>query len=133
MSKLITARNAAISLLFIFIAVSFYHIAALAGIIPIDMVWGGRLTSRTELIRFELVSLAINFGMMAVVWTKLKMMDQPTRVVTGLLWLMAILFALNTIGNLFAMNSLEAILFAPATFISALFCVRLALHKAASS
>lgn len=133
MSKLISARSAAVALVIIFILASLYHLAALAGVIPIDMVWGGRLTSRSELVRFEGVALVINLCMMAVVFIKMKVMHQPARIINGLLWLMVILFTLNTLGNLVAMNSLEAILFTPVTLISAVLCLRLARNKSATS
>jgi hypothetical protein len=53
------------------------------------------------------------------------------KVITAFLWLLVILFSLNTVGNLFSLNSLEAILFTPVTFVAAIFCCRLAVdHEA---
>ncbi len=42
------------------------------------------------------------------------------------LWIMAFLFLLNTIGNLFSENDFEKLAFTPLTLILAIFCIRLA-------
>ncbi len=42
------------------------------------------------------------------------------------LWIMAFLFLLNTIGNLFSENDFEKIAFTPLTLILAILCIRLA-------
>lgn len=51
-----------------------------------------------------------------------------TSVLRFMLWAMAMLFFLNTIGNIFSTNRLEAIIFTPLTFILAFLCVRLAIE-----
>lgn len=44
------------------------------------------------------------------------------------LWLMAGLFALNTVGNLFSNNDFERIIFTPVTLLLSIACVYLALQ-----
>ena len=40
--------------------VMIFHLAVLAGVVPADIVWGGRTGSRSELVAMETVSLAVN-------------------------------------------------------------------------
>lgn len=106
-----------------------YHIIIITELIPYDAVWGGRLKSREQMLRFEFVSIAINLFMLVVIlikgtYIKIKI---PKLIVTSFLWLFAILFALNTVGNLFSVSIWETIIFTPITLISAVLCLRLAL------
>ena len=106
-----------------------YHIIIITELIPYDAVWGGRLKSREQMLQFESVSIAINLFMLVVIlikgtYIKIKI---PKLIVTSFLWLFAILFALNTVGNLFSVSIWETIIFTPITLISAVLCLRLAL------
>lgn len=106
-----------------------YHIIIITELIPYDAVWGGRLKSREQMYQFEFFSIAINLFMALVIlikgaYIKIKI---PKLIVTSFLWLFAILFALNTVGNLFSVSIWETIIFTPITLISAVLCLRLAL------
>ena len=106
-----------------------YHIIIIAGLIPFEAVWGGRLKSSEQMLQFEFVSIAINLFMLVVIlikgtYIKIKI---PKLIVTSFLWLFAILFALNTVGNLFSASIWETIIFTPITLISTVLCLRLAL------
>ena len=106
-----------------------YHIIIIAELIPFEAVWGGRLKSSEEMRQFELISIAINLFMLLVIlikgaYIKIKI---PKLIVNIFLWLFAILFAFNTVGNLFSVSIWETIIFTPITLISAILCVRLAI------
>jgi hypothetical protein len=106
-----------------------YHLIIITELIPYDAVWGGRLKSREQMLQFEFVSIAINLFMLLVilikgVYIKIKI---PKLIVNSFLWLFAILFAFNTVGNLFSVSIWETIIFTPITLISAVLCLRLAL------
>lgn len=122
-----TARKA---LMVIFILVVIFHAFVLAGLVPSDIVWGGKFQNPEELKRFEVVSILINLLLLGLVFTHPKTTKDSTlrKITTGLLWLFAALFFLNTIGNLFAENTLETLIFTPVTFISALLCWRMAVN-----
>ncbi|MBX2894118.1 MAG: hypothetical protein KF763_01655 [Cyclobacteriaceae bacterium] len=102
-------------------AIVLFHILVLAGVVPMEIVWGGRITTRTELVQFEVVSIMINLIMIFVVSHPAGFIQvlKPV-VVRWLLAVMAILFALNTIGNVMAVDPLERWIFTPLT---ALMCV----------
>lgn len=122
-----TTRKA---LMAIFILVVIFHAFVLAGLLPSDMVWGGKFQNPEELKRFEVVSILINLLLLGLVFTHPKTTKDSTlrKITTGLLWLFVALFFLNTIGNLFAENILETLIFTPVTFISALLCWRMAVN-----
>lgn len=129
MRRLISVNTAARSMIIILSLIVIFHLLVLAGIIPYKIVWGGRLENTTDMIRFEVVSIGINLLMLAIVanksgylhWGKSK---QWVRI--GL-WIMVVLFSINTLGNLVAINIWEKIIFTPLTLLLAFFSFRLAM------
>jgi len=107
-----------------------FHILVLVGIVPTDIIWGGRLQTSEEILQFELISiLTLSLLGIVILGKQFSVKKRIQQLCTILLWLFAILFLLNTIGNLVAKNSLETIIFTPITLISAILCVRLAIEK----
>lgn len=108
-----------------------YHIFIILEFIPYEIVWGGRLKTIDEMYRFETVSVLINLAIISIVLVKRNQMKSEfsSKVVTILLWILAGVFILNTVGNLFAKNILEVMIFTPLTLISAVFSFRLAIDK----
>lgn len=107
-----------------------FHFMILSGVVPYTIVWGGRLQSTTQMYIYESVSLLVNLAVIIVVSIKGEVIKPclPKKVVTVILWVLAVLFAFNTVGNLFAESNLEMILFTPVTFISAILLYRLAIE-----
>src|SRR5687767_5019068 len=129
MKKLISERFAANGIMFILSGIVIFHFLIIAGIIPFEIVWGGRLKNQTEMLQFESISIALNLVMLTLVAIKiglLKINLKPNFLKVSF-WLMAVLFALNTLGNLLAVNTLETLIFTPLTFILAVFSFRLAI------
>lgn len=105
-------------------AVIVFHVLVLVGVVPPEIVWGGRLKSHEELIRFEVVSIALNLFMIFVAGHPagfLRILN--SKVVRWLLILMAVLFVLNTVGNLMAVDPLERWIFTPLTALLAVLCI----------
>ncbi|OLY93186.1 hypothetical protein SAMN05444008_12212 [Cnuella takakiae] len=114
--------KAAKAIVIILLPVITFHLLVLTGIIPYTIVWGGRLQTQSEMLRFETVSIAINLLMVMLAavranWLRLAL--RPVLVQVGL-WLMAGLFLLNTLGNLFSTNRWEQVVFTPLTLVLAL-------------
>ena len=124
-------KIAGVSLTILFSITMVFHLLVLTSIIDFHLVWGGRLHSKTEMVQFETVSLIVNLLFLIIVALKMNWLRFrfPKVVVTVLLWLMAVVFSLNTLGNLVSLNRLETIVFTPITLVSAVFCVVLALAK----
>ncbi|MCG6976170.1 MAG: hypothetical protein LJE56_07125 [Acidiferrobacterales bacterium] len=108
-----------------------FHLLVLSGVIPYNIVWGGRLESAAQMYVLETVSLAVILAVILVVAIKGGYIKPflPPKVVTILLWLLTALFALNTVGNLFAESTVETMLFTPITLISAVLLFRMAIER----
>jgi hypothetical protein len=131
MLKSIPTRFTANLMLLIFSAMIGFHLLVLSGIIPFEIVWGGRLQNRQQMISFELISILINVIMLAVMaiyagYVKVRI---SSVVINGVLWIMFVMFFLNTIGNLFSHNDLEKMIFTPITVLLSLGCLQLAINK----
>jgi hypothetical protein len=130
MKKYITERFAINSLLIIFSLVMLFHALVLMGIVPFDMVWGGRLKSKEEMIPFEITSTALNSVMLGIVATRagLLKVNMNARVLRIAFWSMFALFFINTIGNTFSNNELEQLIFTPLTLLLSVLSLRLAIE-----
>lgn len=108
-----------------------FHILVITGIVPFSIVWGGRLDSPSEMIRFEAVSIFLNLLMLGVVAIRTGLLRVPlsSSLIQVLLWLMCALFTLNTFGNLQSVNAFEKQVFTPLTILLAICCLVLALYK----
>ena len=130
LKQLISSTKAA-QILYVFFALTLvYHLLVIVGIIPLDMAWGGNLKTTREMYLFESISIGINLliiFLVAVRTNKINMAISP-KILRVLFVLLALLFLLNTLGNVFAKNILESIIFTPITGISALLFIRLAMN-----
>lgn len=130
MKRIIGFKAAANANLILFGIFFIFHLLVIVGIIPMNIVWGGRLESKVELIKLETVSLIILFICTILTLLKAKYIKIPgSRSIANIgMWLLFLLFLLNTIGNIFAITWLEK-LFALITALIAFFSLRLALEK----
>jgi hypothetical protein len=131
MKKLLPLSIAVNGLLFILSLVILFHILVITNLIPFDIVWGGRLADKGQMLRLEAISIAVNLVMLLIVCVYagvLKIKFNPT-LLKICFWIMFALFALNTLGNITSKNSFEAFVFTPLTILLALFCLRIALAE----
>ena len=107
------------------------HLIILLKLIPYDLVWGGRLKSEKEMVRFEVLSILINalFVIVILVQGSFLTIEIPKKIITYILWLMTGLFLLNTLGNVTSKNKLEQKLFTPITILLAIFSLIIALSN----
>lgn len=105
-----------------------FHLFILFKVIPYKIVWGGRLTNDQQMYRFEAVSIVTNLMFLAigVVRGGFLFPGFPEMPLIISLWVMAVLFLLNTFGNLMAKNKWERNIFTPLTLISSVLCGYLA-------
>lgn len=113
----------------IFTLTLIFHLLVLIKVIPYTIVWGGRLKSDRDMYRFEIVSLLLNAIFLLVILFRSGLIASPLseNVLVYILWAMAALFFLNTIGNLFSKNRWEKIIFTPLTLLLAMFAIVMAL------
>lgn len=124
-----SVRFAAFGLIILLSLITVFHLSVLIGIIPFNIVWGGRLAEHSQMVIFESVSITINLLMIATVGLKAKLIFSRVspKFIRIALWIMAGVFVLNTIGNLASVNTFEKIIFTPVTAILAVLSIRLAL------
>ena len=122
------ARN---GLILIFSLSIVFHLLVLMQIIPYTIVWGGRITSLSQMYVFEAISILINLIFLFVVLLKLKILriQFPEKLLNICLWIMFALFLLNTLGNLFSISDLERVIFTPITLLSSIFIFILISNK----
>lgn len=118
-------------LLFIFLPILAFHFSILFGLIPYDIVWGGKLSDYNQMLVFESLSISLNLYLVYILFSRIKLvpwiLGNVLRKVS--LWFFTILFALNTIGNLLAETSFETIVFTPLTLIASVMIAFLAMEK----
>jgi len=129
--KIISEKIASIGLLAILSLIVIFHLLVLLGIIPFEIVWGGRLTDSSQMFRFELVSIVLNLVMLIIVATRSGFLNINInkKIITAALWMMTGLFLLNTIGNLLSNNTWEKIIFTPLTILLSILSWRLTIRK----
>ena len=127
MKKILPLHFAVYGIVVILSAIILFHFLVIAGIIPSDIVWGGNITDKSELYTMEATSIALNCFMLSIilVYAGIIKVGLNRKLVIGFIWLMFLLFLLNTVGNLLAKNSLETYIFTPLTFILSIFCLRI--------
>jgi len=122
-------QTAAILMLVVLGVFLFFHILVLARVIPSEIVWGGRIQERGRLVQMELVSIGALLFAAVVVALRLHSLTQedPSVLAAVGIWVLVGLFALNTVGNLFAKTTFEKAVFTPVTLILTLLSLQLAL------
>lgn len=131
LKKIISFHTAAKIVLIILSMVLVFHVLVLTGLIPFDIVWGGRLKSREDMLVFESVSTGINLLIVLITashagYISVGLNKSMSRI---LIWLMTGGFLLNTIGNLMAVDPIEKIVFTPITLVLTVLCYRVASEK----
>lgn len=117
-----SVRTSILILLVISLVATLYHISILVGIMPYEAAWGGRLKSREEMIVFEGISLVIQSILILALLAKGQFIQLPLpeKWINIILWIFMIIFILNTVGNIFAVNLWERFIATPLTLISAI-------------
>ena len=80
--------------------------------IPYDKVWSGKLTTVEEMKSIEIFSILLNSFMLIIFFVKYKQLkkEKETKIINILIWIFAIFFMFNTLGNLCAKSTTEFIL-----------------------
>jgi hypothetical protein len=135
MKKIISFRLASQICLILFGLLLLYHLSIIAGIVffnfvPLDFLWGGRLESKEQLLVYEIISftvMALCFFIVLIHSGRVRISGLAGRMNIAL-WILSVLFLLNTAGNLAAKTCFEKS-FAILTITLAFLCLRLALEK----
>ena len=127
----ISKKTALIMLFYLLGLVLIFHFLIYFEQIPYDKVWAGKLKSFEEMRAFETFSIVLNIFMLSILSIKYKLLEKnkTNRVIDLFIWIFAILYAINTLGNLFAQNILELIFGTLLTLISSILCIVIVIVK----
>ena len=131
MEKLLTQKQAIIISIILLVMVLIFHVLVLTETIPYTIVWAGKIRSIEEMRRFEIISICVNSFMILIFLLRANYVQNRklTKILNGVIWLLVVIFSLNTVGNLFAKSKFELYFFTPLTFILAILCLRIVMDK----
>ncbi len=131
MKKLISQKQAINIMIALLTAVLVFHTLVLTGVIPYAIVWAGKISTAAEMRKLEAISIGVNAFAILIFLLKAGYIQNkiPVKILNAIIWLLVVLFSLNTIGNLFAKSRFELYFFTPLTFISAILCLRIVIDK----
>lgn len=135
MRKIIDFNVATLASLFILGILALFHMAILMGIVlfhyvPIEFLWGGQMKTVTQLVNFEIVSLLTTVIFIFLLLIRSKWINIPklTGIASIAMWVVFVLFLLNTIGNRLSETTFERA-FAIVSGVLALLFLRIAIEK----
>lgn len=131
MKKFISVRLASNIIITIFTFALGMHILILSNVLPHDFVWGGRVTSKIDLLILEFISIVMQLLFIFIIAVKAGYIFKGRFKRTAIIgtWTLFGVMILNTIGNLASISSLETIVMTPLTIFLALLAFRLAIEK----
>lgn len=131
MQRLISQKQAINILIALLTAVLIFHALVLTGIIPYAIVWAGKISTEAEIRKLEVISILVNAFAILILVLKADYIKHKIsgKIINAIILLLAVLFSLNTIGNLFAKSGFELYFFAPLTFILAVLCLRIVIDE----
>jgi len=130
MKRLISFKTSVTITIVLLILVTLFNLTVIVGLTPYDMVWGGRLKSKEEMIFFEMVSILINFlSLLLVLIKSRRLFTGIGKIADILIWVLPILYFFGIIGNAMSTSAIEKVLFVPTTLLLFLLTVRIAIEK----
>jgi hypothetical protein len=123
-------RAAGLLILLLLSIALFYHVLIITRVVAYEKVWGGRLTSDEQMYRFESISIVVNLLILVVAVSRLAFKSlHDNKSLSIFCWIFTALYALNTVGNIFAQTKFERIVFTPLTLLLSISFARLALGE----
>jgi uncharacterized membrane protein len=131
MKNLISLKQATVIIIVLLTVMLIFHTLVLTQIIPYAIIWAGKISSVKEMCKLEVLSISVNSLVILILLLKAGYIQNkiPSKILNKIIWLFALLFSLNTIGNLFAKSQFELYVFSPLTFILAVLCLRIVIDK----
>jgi len=109
-----------------------FHVLVLVGLVPSEIVWGGRATgSVTDTVILESIAVLVTIGFAWIVAMKVGYIRSLKRkwIVTAGMWVIFAYFCLNVVGNLASSSGAERMIFTPVAVLMALLALRLAVAR----
>ena len=120
--------------LLILALVTLFNLSVMLGVFHYDIVWGGRLKSHDEMIKFEFVSIILNIFSGILVMIKAGyLLHGLRRMVNVIFWILPVLNFLGILGNAASKSDLERAVFLPIVIVMFVLTLRIALEKSEGS
>lgn len=131
MKMIISAKTAGTSILILLAGLLLLHIFILAGIVSFELVWGGNISDKNEMISLEIFALLTTFLFGVITLLKLKNITKgkQSRIINMGVWIMFAYFTVNIIGNFLARSNEERLIFIPVSIILAILSFSLAITR----
>lgn len=129
MNKLPRPASCARIVLIVLAALAAFHVLLIAGVVPAEVAWGGRLDrSAPGFLLAEALALAtlVLFALVVVLRVGWVGGGRPNRAVRIAAWFVFVYFLLNTLGNLAGQTGFERWVFSPLTLMLSLLMFRIA-------
>lgn len=112
-------------------AIIIFDLLILIETAPYHIIWGDQLENSSGIHVFEMVSIAVNLLILAIIAIKGGYIRPlfPAKMLTLALWMIIVLFVFNTVGGIFSDICVKTIIFTPLTFLCAVLCYRIAIEK----
>lgn len=124
---MLTPKTAIKILLVLHSLVILFQVLVLLQVLPYHIVWAGKINTKEQMVGFMSVSILINALLILILLIKWKNITNniSNKIINGLIWAFVLIFALNTIGNLFSESWIELIFGTTLTIISSFLCWRI--------
>jgi hypothetical protein len=121
------------STLILLLLISLFNACVMLQLVPYTIVWGGRLKSYDEMLRFETISIIINLfsGLMVLVKGDF-VLPKWKSLINPIIWILPVLNFLGILGNAVSKSDTERMLFLPFAIIMFFLTLRIAMEKAGS-
>jgi len=122
------AGNLAVTIIVLLII---FHVLLLLGVVPSDIVWGGKVADEAIIIKLEIFSLVTSFIFLGIVLLRINQ-DKLLKFKKSINYAVIVIcayFVFNIAGNLASEVTLEKLIFTPITVILSLLLFRLAIEK----
>ena len=130
MKKLIAFEQAGRWLRILLAGLIVFHLLVISGLVPPEIVWGGQLEGAESILPLEILAITLTAMFLGVTALRTGSIGNmsDSRWVWLAVWLMAIYFLINTLGNLASGVSAENFIFAPISLAAAILALRLAIE-----
>ena len=131
MKNLISFKLAGKITIAIIVLLIIFHILALLGVVPSNIVWGGQIIDKATVIKHEILRLLVSFIFLAIIIEKLNQhkITKFRKSSNVAFWFIYIYFIITSIAKLALAVTLEKLIFIPVTVILSILLFRLAIEK----
>ena len=131
MKKLINFKLAGKITITIIVLLIIFHILALLGVVPSNIVWGGQIADEATVIKHEILRLIGSFIFLAIIIEKLNQnkITKFKKLNNIAFWFIFVYFVISSMAKLVLSVTLEKIIFIPITVILSFLLFRLAIEK----